>query len=43
MNLGLWHKLFRLVGLDWVPLKSISDMLTISFKGLGSTIRGKVL
>ena len=39
----LWHKLFNLVKLDWVLLRSICNMMTISFKGLGSTCGGKTL
>lgn len=41
--LRLWHKLFRSNRLDWIPLRSISDMITISFRYLESTIRGKIL
>ena len=29
---GLWHKLFGLTKLDWVPSKSICDMMTIAYK-----------
>ena len=43
LSLGLWHRLFSLVHLDWVPPKSICDMIIISYKGLGNTSRGKVL
>ena len=35
MTSMLWHILFRLVKLDWVPSRSISDMMTLS-RGLGS-------
>ena len=31
MTLELWHKLFRLASLAWVPPRYVSDMLTISF------------
>ena len=27
VSLGLWHKLFQLAKLDWVPLRSISKIL----------------
>ena len=43
MTLELWHKLFRVAKLDWVPPRSINDMMIISFRGLGTIIRGKVL
>ncbi|RVW83011.1 Methyltransferase-like protein 13 [Vitis vinifera] len=43
LALGLWYRLFRLANLDWVPLRNIYDMMTISYKVLGSSIRGKVL
>ena len=26
IDLRLWYKLFRLANLDWVPLRSISDL-----------------
>ena len=42
LTLGLWHKLFRIVNLDWVPPRSICDMMTISYKGLGSSMIGIV-
>ncbi|RVW34016.1 putative ribonuclease H protein [Vitis vinifera] len=35
--------LFNLVGVIWVPPRSIEDMLVISFKGLGNSVRGKIL
>ena len=43
LSLGLWHRLFSLVHVDWVPPKSICDMMSISYRGLGNTSRGKVL
>ena len=43
LALGLWYRLFRLANLDWVPLRNIYDMMTISYKVFGSSIRGKVL
>ena len=41
LTIGLWHKLFNLAGLDWVPPRSIEDMMIITFRGLGNSIRGK--
>lgn len=43
MTIVLWHRLFNMVKLDWVLPKSISNMMTISFKGLESISRGKTL
>ncbi|RVW58950.1 Retrovirus-related Pol polyprotein from transposon RE1 [Vitis vinifera] len=43
VTIGLWHRLFNLVGVIWVPPRSIEDMLVISFKGLGNSVRGKIL
>ena len=43
VTIGLWHKLFNLAGLAWVPPRSIEDMLVIAFKGLGNSLRGKTL
>ena len=40
---GLWHRLFRLAKREWVPLRSSCDMMTIAYKGLGSSSRGLVL
>ena len=42
-TLELWHKLFILASLVWVPPRCVSYMLTISFRGLGNTPRGKVI
>ncbi|RVW44802.1 hypothetical protein CK203_112491 [Vitis vinifera] len=36
-------RLFNLVGVIWVPPRSLEDMLVISFKGLGNSLRGKTL
>ena len=38
--LGLWHKLFNVANLGWVPPRSIGDMIIISFRSLGNSIRG---
>ncbi|RVW90769.1 putative ribonuclease H protein [Vitis vinifera] len=43
VTIGLWHRLFNLVGVIWVPPRSIEDMLVISFRGLGNSVRGKIL
>ncbi|RVW27818.1 hypothetical protein CK203_107068 [Vitis vinifera] len=43
ITIGLWHKLFDLAGLVWVPPRSLEDMLVITFKGLGNSLRGKTL
>ena len=43
ITLGDWHKLFSVANLDWVPPKSIGDMMIISFRGLQNSIRGKTL
>ena len=41
--LGLWHRLFQLAKMDWVPPRSISDMMSIDYKGFGNSKRGVVL
>ena len=43
LTFGLWHKIFGLAKMDWVPPRSICDMMTISFRCLGSSIKGKAL
>ena len=43
VTLGLWKRLFKLVSLDWVPPRSICDIMTISYEILGSSIRGEAL
>ena len=43
INLGLWHRIFSQVGMEWVQPSSICDMLVISFKCFGNSIRGKSL
>ncbi|RVW44362.1 LINE-1 retrotransposable element ORF2 protein [Vitis vinifera] len=40
---GLWHRLFQLAKMDWVPPKSISDMMFINYKGFGKSKRGVIL
>ncbi|KAJ9693399.1 hypothetical protein PVL29_012251 [Vitis rotundifolia] len=40
VTLGLWHRLFQLAKLDWVPPRSISDMMLINYKGFGNSKRG---
>ncbi|KAJ9700181.1 hypothetical protein PVL29_005821 [Vitis rotundifolia] len=41
--MGLWHRLFQLAKLDWVPPRSISEMMLIDFKGFGKSKRGLIL
>ena len=41
--LRLWYRLFNLAHKDWVPYRSICDMMIIPYKGLERTITGKVL
>ena len=43
INSGLWHNLFKQARLHWVQPKSIRDMMTISYRDLGSSIKGKIL
>ncbi|RVX21214.1 hypothetical protein CK203_002273 [Vitis vinifera] len=43
LTIGLWHRLFQLAKLDWVPPRSIFDMMSIKFNGFGSSKRGLVL
>lgn len=40
--LGLWHRLFSLVGIDWVPPCTVVETMTISFKGFRDYDKGKV-
>ena len=45
--LVLWRwgcdRLFQLAKMDWVPLRNISDMMFINYKGFGISKRGIVL
>ena len=43
ITLGLWHIIFSQVGMEWVKPSSICNMLVISFKCFGNSIRGKTL
>ena len=43
MSLGFWHRLFQLAKMDWVPLRSILDMMSIYYKRFGNSKRGMVL
>ncbi|RVX19857.1 hypothetical protein CK203_005103 [Vitis vinifera] len=43
VTIRLWHRLFNLVGSVWVPPRSLEDMLVITFKDLGNSLRGKTL
>ena len=41
--MGLWHRLFQIAKMVWVLPRSISDMITINYKGIGKSKRGIVL
>ncbi|WJZ91342.1 hypothetical protein VitviT2T_010423 [Vitis vinifera] len=43
LTIGLWHRLFQLAKMDWVPPRSIYDMMSIKFKGFGNSKRWIVL
>ncbi|RVX11360.1 hypothetical protein CK203_019699 [Vitis vinifera] len=43
LTIGLWHRLFQLAKMDWVPPRSILDMMYIKFNGFGSSNRGIAL
>ena len=43
LMMGLWHRLFQLAKMDWVPPRSISDMMSINYKGFGLSKKGIVL
>ena len=43
INLGLWHRIFSQARMEWVQPSSICNMLVISFKCFGNSIRGKSL
>ncbi|RVW71380.1 putative ribonuclease H protein [Vitis vinifera] len=43
LTIGLWHRLFQLAKMDWVPPSSILDMMYIKFNGFGSSKRGIAL
>ncbi|RVX19565.1 Bifunctional purple acid phosphatase 26 [Vitis vinifera] len=43
LTIGLWYRLFQLTKTDWVPPRSIFDMMSIKFNGFGSSKRGIVL
>ncbi|WKA00162.1 hypothetical protein VitviT2T_018548 [Vitis vinifera] len=40
LTLELWHRLFQLAKMDWVPPRSISDMLSITYSGFGLSRKG---
>ena len=42
LMMGLWHRLFQLAKMDWVPPRSISNMMLINYKGFGTSKRGIV-
>ena len=41
--MGLWHRLFQIAKMVWVLPRSISDMITINYKGFGKSKRGIIL
>ena len=43
LTMELWHKLFQLAKTDWVPPRTISDMLSINYNGFGLSKRGIIL
>ena len=43
LTMGLWHRLFQLAKTDRVPPRSISDMMSINYKGFGLSKRWIVL
>ncbi|RVX01391.1 LINE-1 retrotransposable element ORF2 protein [Vitis vinifera] len=43
LTIGLWHRLFQLAKMDWVPPRSIYDMMSIKFRGFDNSKRGIVL
>ena len=43
LTMGLWHKLFRLAKLDWIPPRSFCDTMTMTYRGLRNSSRGLVL
>ena len=43
ITLGLWHRIFSPEGMLWVQPNSIYDMMVLSFKYFGNSIRGKTL
>ena len=43
LTMGLWHRLFQLAKMDWVPSRSIFDMLSINYNGFSLSKRGIVL
>ena len=43
LTMGLWHRLYKLAKMNWVPPRRISDMLSTNFNGFGFSKRGIVL
>ena len=43
LMMGLWHRLFQLAKTDWVPPRSIFDILSINYNGFGLSKRMIVL
>ena len=43
ITMGLWHRIFSQLGMEWVQPGSICDMMVISLKCFGNSIRCKIL
>ena len=43
ITLGLWHRIFSQVGMLWLHLDNIHDMMVISLKRFKNSTRGKTL
>ena len=43
ITLGLWHRIFSQEGMTWVQLGNIRDIMVISFRCFGNSIRDKTL
>ena len=43
LTMGLWHRLFQLAKMDWVPPRSIFDRISTNFNGFGFSKREIVL
>ncbi|RVW78784.1 hypothetical protein CK203_050945 [Vitis vinifera] len=40
LTIGMWYRLFQLAKMDWIPPRSIFDMMSIKFNGFDSSKRG---
>ena len=43
ITLGLWHRIFSQAGMEWVSPNNICNMMVISFKCFGNSLRGRAL